>query len=137
MVLLNAEASGEPFNKTTALVCPYYRKNINKCIFGKRSQRAIIDFLCHMYVVCYNVNGIHSTGNRWERLLIFCVVWNTQHGFHELLEVKFQPIKILLVTRTSDTTLCDDSAEIWFLEYVKDIVAKNIRIFSSLTSKIF
>ena len=37
-----------------------------------------------MCVVCYNVNGIHSTGNRWERLLIFCAVWNTQHGFPEV-----------------------------------------------------
>jgi hypothetical protein len=52
--------------------------------------------------VCYNVNGIHSTGNRWELLLIFCAVWNTQHGFPEVLELSFKPIKILLATRTSD-----------------------------------
>jgi hypothetical protein len=26
----------------------YYRKNINMCIFGQRSQRVIIDFLWHM-----------------------------------------------------------------------------------------
>ena len=32
----------------TSRLCPYYRKNINTCIFGKRSQRAIIDFLCRM-----------------------------------------------------------------------------------------
>jgi hypothetical protein len=48
VVLLKGEASAEPFNKTT-----YYRKNINTCIFGQRSQRAIIDFLssCEMCVV--------------------------------------------------------------------------------------
>jgi hypothetical protein len=44
------------------------RRSITMCIFGKRSQRAIIDCLCRMCVVCYNVNGIHSTGNRWKRL---------------------------------------------------------------------
>jgi hypothetical protein len=32
---------------------------------------------------------IHSTGNRWERLLILCAVWNTQHGFYEKLEINF------------------------------------------------
>ena len=49
-------------------------KNINTCIFGKRSQRAIIDFLCRMKYTakaigesdyCRSVpHEIHSTGNR-------------------------------------------------------------------------
>ena len=40
-------------------------------MFGKRSQRAIIDFLRRMCVVCYNVNGIHSTPHRLTKPLPF------------------------------------------------------------------
>ena len=41
------------------------------CIFGKRSQRAIIDFLCRMCVVCYNVNEIHSTCKQVRAIIDF------------------------------------------------------------------
>ena len=37
-----------PVLKAVVLLNSYYRKNINTCIFGQRSQRVIIDFLWHM-----------------------------------------------------------------------------------------
>jgi hypothetical protein len=51
--------------------------------------------ICEMCVVCCNVDGQQCH-------MILCAVWNTQHGFHEVLEVHFYPIKIILATRTSD-----------------------------------